>query len=250
MTARIRLLPLLLVILLIAACTAASSSPSAETSVEPSPSEAAVETEPQPGASSAPPCDPGFVCSGELAPGDYTSTSIGPTITFALAGDGWSGQEFLPGDGFALFNDAVGGTHGISVVAYSGEVFSEVCSPDATEMIGATADDFMRFLATVEGVQRGAPLNLQIGGQPTTGMDLTTESPCNDTNFGDRMWLWVFPTSGDFHFNDAEQVRVYAVDAPGGTVVIVIESFVDADHDLLVQMAEEVIATMTITPAS
>lgn len=246
MTARMRLLPLLLVILLIAACTAGSSSPSAETSLEPSPSEAAVESEPQPGESTAPPCDPGVVCSGPLLPGEYTSTSTGATVTFTLAGEGWSGLEDLPGDGFGLFNDAVGSTrtHVISVVAYLGEVFSEVCSPDATETIGSTGDDLLAFLATVEGVQRGAALNQQIGGLPTTGMDLTTVSPCNDTNFGDRMWLWVLPTSGDYHFNDAERVRVYAVDAGSATVVIVIEGFPDADYEVLLEKAEEVIATM------
>lgn len=251
MTARTRVLPLLLLTLLIAACTPASSS-SAEVSAEPSPSEAAVESEPQPGESTAPPCDPGVVCSGALLPGEYTSTSTGATVTFTLAGEGWSGLEDLPGDGFGLFNEAAGTsrTHVISVVAYLGEVFSEVCSPDATETIGATGDDLIAFLATVEGVQRGAALNQQIGGQPTTGMDLTTVSPCNEPNFGDRMWLWVLPTSGDYHFNDAERARVYAVDAGSATVVIVIEAFPDADFEALLEKAEEVIATMTITPAS
>lgn len=251
MPARTRVLSLVLVGMLLGACTAAGS-PSPETSTaasaEPSPGEEPPFSEP--GEPSQAPCDTGFVCSGALEPGEYTSTSTGATVTFTLAGEGWQGVEDISGDGFAIFNDAVGGQHGISVVAYYGEVFSDVCSRDATEMIGTTADDFIAFLATVEGIHRGAPLNLQIGGQPTTGMDLTTESPCNDTNFGDRMWLWTLPTSGDFHFNDAEQVRVYAVDAGNAVVAIVIEAFPDADYDVLLQKAEEVIATMEITPAS
>lgn len=250
MAVRTRLLPLFLVAILAAACTAGSSS-SAETSLEPSASQepevSKPETASEPAEPTAKPCDPGFVCGSDLVPGEYTSTSTGATITFTLVGDGWTGLEDTPGDGFGLFHEAVGGPHGISVTTFSGEVFSDVCSPEATEMIGATADDFMRFLATVEGVQRGAPLNQQIGGQPTTGMDLTTESPCTDP---DRMWLWTLPVHGDFHFNDAERVRVYAIDAGSATVVIVIEAFPDADYEVLLEKAEEVIATMTITSES
>jgi hypothetical protein len=175
------------------------------------------------------------------------------TITFTLVGEGWSGLEDSPGDGFALFNEAVGGPHGISVVSYSGEVFSELCSPEPTEMIGPKAADLIAFLAAVEGVDAGDPVDTTAGGLPAIRLDLTTVSPCNDPDIGDRMWLWTLPTSGDFHFNDAEQVRVYAIDAGNVVVAIVIEGFPevagpDADYDVLLQKAEEVIATMVIAP--
>jgi hypothetical protein len=239
MAARTRLPPVLLIAVLIGACTAASSS-SLETSLGPSTSEAPAASalgEPTPK-----PCIPGFVCGAELVPGDYTSTSSGPTITFTLAGEGWSGSEDIQGEGFALFNDAVGGGHGISVVAYDGEVFTDVCSGGAKETIGAAPGDLITFLAGVEGVQAEEPVETTVGGRPAIQLDLTTVSPCPD----DRMWLWTFPNDRDFHVNDAERVRVFALDAGGWTVIIVIEAFPDADYDVLLQKADEVIATMTI----
>ncbi|MEX1072159.1 MAG: hypothetical protein WED86_00535 [Chloroflexota bacterium] len=252
MAARTRLLSLFLVTMLAASCTAGSS---LEPSIGEEPEPSTPETASEPGEPTPRPCDPGFVCSGELVPGEYTSTGTGVRITFTLAGEGWSGGEDTPGDGFALFNDAaVGGRHGISVVAYYGEVFSEVCSKEPTEMIGTEAADLIAFLAAVEGVDAGDPVDTRAGGLPAIRLDLTTVSPCNDPDVGDRMWLWTIP-SGDFHFNDGEQVRVYAIDAGNVVVAIVIEAFPDvagpdADYDVLLQKAEEVIATMVIAPPS
>lgn len=241
MTARTRFLPVLLLALLVGACTA-TTSPSPEASVEPSASD-------EPAASKTPmPCVPGFVCSGELVPGEYTSTSTGVTITFTLSGEGWSGAEdTTPGDGFALFTTAVTAAHGISVFTYSGEVFSDVCSPENVETIGSTAADFVAFLAAVEGVQAEEPVETTAGGLPAIRLDLTTDSPCTNP---DRMWLWELPVHGDFHLNDGEQVRIYAIDAGNVTLAIVIEAFRDSDYDLLLQKADEVIATMVISPGS
>jgi hypothetical protein len=196
------------------------------------------------------PCVPGFICGAALVPGEYTSTSTGAIVTFTLAGEGWSGLEDTPGDirgdGFALFNDAVGGQHGISVYAYAGEVFTRVCSPDSR---GTAAMDFITFLAAVDGVEAEEPVPMQVGGRPAIRLDLTTDSPCNDPEIGDRMWLWPLPVHVDFHFDDGERVRVYAVDAACVTVAIVIEAFPEAKFDVLLEKAEEVIATMTIAPA-
>jgi hypothetical protein len=241
MAARTRCLISVLIAFLIAGCGAASSS-SPRTSLEPSIREPASEpVEPSSGI-----CVLGSVCSGELPPGEYTSSSAGPIITFTLAGEGWSGAGDIQGEGFALFNDAVGGQHGISVVAYDGEVFTDVCSGGPTESIGATPSDLITFLAAVEGVHAEEPLETQVAGRAAVQLDLTTDSPCPD----DRMWLWKpLPEGSDFHFNDAERVRVYAVDGGGFTVIIVIEAFPDADYEVLLQKADEVIGTMTIGPS-
>jgi len=198
------------------------------------------------------PCVPGFVCGGALVPGDYASTSTGANITFTLTGEGWSGLEDtpgdIPGDGFALFNDAVGGRHGIGIYAYAGEVFTQVCSDETT---GTAATNFVTFLAAVEGVSAEEPVPTQVGGRPAIRLDLTTDSPCFDPTLGDptRMWLWPLPVHRDFHLNDGEHVRVYAVDAACVTVAIVIEAFPEAKFEILLEKAEEVIATMTIAPA-
>jgi hypothetical protein len=198
------------------------------------------------------PCIPGFVCEAALVPGVYTSTSTGANITFTL-GEGWSGTHEdtpgdVPGDGFGLVNDAVVGTHAITVIRYSGEVYTQVCSADN---VGQAAPDFIPFLMSVEGVDAEEPVQVQVGGRPATRLDLTTDSPCNDPTLSDpsRMWLWPLPYHGDFHFDDGEHVRVYAVDAACVTVAIVMEAFVPSSYLVLLEKAEEVIATMTIAPA-
>jgi len=198
------------------------------------------------------PCVPGFVCGAALAPGVYTSTSTGANITFTLTGEGWSGVEDtpgdVPGDGFGLSSDAVVGIHGISVFRYFGEVYTQVCSP---ENVGTAAPDFITFLMNTDGVQAEEPVTTQVGGRPAIRLDLTTDSPCNnsDPRIGDRMWLWPLPVHGDFHFNGGEHVRVYSVDAACVTVAIVIEAFVPSSYSVLLDKAEEVLATMTIAPA-
>lgn len=250
LTARTRFLPLLSFALLLGACSATTSQ-SSDASEEPSASIEPAASKPQgsePEEATPRPCVPGFVCGGELVPGEYTSTSTGAAVTFTLSGEGWSGAEDTPEDGFALFNDAVGGPHGISVVAYYGEVFSDVCSPDATEMIGTTAADFIAFLAAVDGIEAEEPVETTTGGLPAIQLDLTTGTPCTD--FGGRLWLWTLPIHGDFHLDAEGRARVYAIDAGNVTLAIVIEAYGDADYDLLLQKAEEVIATMVISPGS
>jgi hypothetical protein len=236
MAARTRFLASLLIAFLISGCGAANSSRGA--SLVPSITEPASE----PGEPSSGRCEVGSICNGELAPGEYTSSSTGAIITFTLAGEGWSGSEDIQGEGFALFNDAVGGRHGISMVAYDGEVFTDVCSGGPKEFIDATPAGFIAFIAAVDGVQPAEPVDMPIGGRPATRLDLTTVSPCPDG----RMWLWSLPEQRDFHFDDAERVRIIAVEGGGATVIIVLEAFPDADYDVLLEKADEVFATMTI----
>lgn len=199
------------------------------------------------------PCNPGFVCQGPLAPGEYSSTSPGAIVTFTLAGEGWSGERDdtpgdVRGDGFALLNDAVGGDHVISVFAYAGVVYALACSPDTT---APAAMDFITFLEGRDGIQAEAPVDTVVGGRPAVRLDLVTDSLCNDADFGKRIWLFPLPFHVDFHFDDAALVRVYAVDVGCGTIAIAIEGYpgFGADYDVLIEKAEELIATMTIRPA-
>ncbi len=236
-----------LLVMTLTACSAAS--------VAPSPSVAAsVATTPVPTATpvSTPrptpiPCPP-HVCDGALPAGDYTSTSLGATITFTLGGDGWSGGRDIGGLGFALFSDKVNGFAAISVAPFSGEVFSQPCSDDQGEkqVVGGTPADLIAFLKATQGIQSGDEVDTTVGGQPAIQLDLTVTSPCPDSVNG--MLLWTMPRNGNFHLTDGEQVRVLAVDAAGKTIVIVAEAFPDADYDALLQKLDEVLGTMTITP--
>lgn len=228
-------------LLLLAACT-----PSASPTPSPSPSPSPEASEP-----ASPPlaaCDPGVVCDGPLAAGDYVSETTGARIEFTLDEHDWSGQADVQDVGFGLFLADVG-EHAISVAKFAGEIFTDACDPDAASTIGTTPADFMAFLAERTGVTASAPVEIEVGGRPALQVDLTTEidEACFATG-GGRIWLWVLPVFGDFHFNDAETARVIAIDGGSATVIIVIEAFPDADYDHLLDHATEVIETMLIEP--
>jgi len=229
-------------LLLLAACA-----PSA--SVTPSPSPLVTPEESIAGIPSPAACDPGVVCDGPLAAGDYVSDTTGAHIEFTLDEHDWSGLADIQDVGFALFLADVGGGHGVAVASYSGEIFTDACSSEATSTIGASPADFMAFLAARTGVTATAPVEVEVGGRPALQVDLTTEvdAACEATG-GGRIWLWVLPVVGDFHFNDAETARVIAVDGGSATVIIVIEAFPDADYDHLLDHATEVVESMVIRP--
>ena len=231
-------LALLGLTVLLAGCAPSASETPSPSRVPPaalSPSEAAA-------------CDPGMVCDGPLAPGDYVSETTGARITFTLDEHDWSGLADIQGVGFGLFLADVG-THAISVAKFAGEIFTDACSPDATSTMGTTPAEFMAFLASRHGVTASAPVEVQVGGRPALQVDLTTEvdAACMAAD-NERIWLWVLPVVGDFHFNDAETARVIAVDGGSATVIIVIEAFPDADYDHLLEHATEVIDSMVIEP--
>jgi hypothetical protein len=248
-TVRARLLPVFVAAALATGCAAgSSSSPSADVSTGPSPSEAAAPS--QGGEESAMPSEPACppaVCDGPIAAGDYTTTSTGLTISFTLAGDGWLGVGETRGDGFALFNENVTeGQYGIWVIPFHGEVFTDVCSPEATETIGTSAADFTAFLTGRDGITAGDPVNVTVGGVAAIQVDLTAASPCPEAG---RMWMWTLPVHGDFHFDDGDVLRVWTVEGGGATVAILVEASADT-YDAVLALATDLLATMTIAPAS
>lgn len=237
--------PLFLGAILLAACE-----PSA--SVSPSPSVAASEepSEAGPSASEAALCDPGVVCNGPLPAGDYVSDSTGALVEFTLDEHDWFGQEDTPGDGFSLFlADVEEGA--ISVVSFSGEIFTNSCDPEAgTLLLEDSPAAFMNMLTTRSGITATTPVGVEVGGQPALQTDLTTSiaADCAATANG-RLWLWTLPVHGDFHFNDGEQARVIAVNVEGTSVILVVEALPEIEeYDHLLEHFTEVIETMTISP--
>lgn len=230
--------------LLIAACSPTASESSPPSSGVPQASEARPS-----GSEGVAACDPGVVCGGPLVPGRYVSDTTGAHVVFTLNGDGWSGLADTDGDGFALFRDDVEGRNEISFASFSGGIFTDACSGDATSTIGATPDDFMTFLAARTGVTTAEPVEIQVGGRPAIQVDLTTQisTACEATGHG-WIWLWTLPVHGDFHFNADETVRVMAVDAGSAIVIIVVEAFLGADYQTLLERAQDVVDTMTIEP--
>jgi hypothetical protein len=243
---RPRLPVALLLVGLLAACTpSASGSPSVAPSEEPSQAEPSV----VPSESAAALCDPGVVCDGPLAAGDYVSETTGARVEFTLDEHDWSGLADTEGDGFGLFLADVG-PHAISVVAFSGEIFANACDPNAgTLQLEATPAAFMNMLTTRPGITATTPIEVEVGGLPALQTDLTTTvaADCEATG-GGRIWLWTLPVHGDFHFDAEETARVIAVYAEPVTVVLVNEAFPEVDYDHLLEHFTELVETMTITP--
>jgi hypothetical protein len=235
--------------LVVAACAAPATS---ETS---SPSEAAVASEvsePSPTASreheappSLPACDPESVCDGPIA-GEFTSTSTGAMITMTIPDDGWVGQRDIPGVGFGVFREDLGDYTGISITSFSGEVFAEACDPNAgTAQIDTAPEAFIAWLSEREGITAGEPIETTVGGQPAVSVDVTSELPeaCTEPPW---IFLWTLPEVGDFHLNDQETARIYAVEAADATVLIVVEAFPGADWEAFLPQAEAIIQAMEI----
>jgi hypothetical protein len=239
--ARARFLHLPLIAVLLAACTTASSPSPAGSSA---PSEALGSQAAEP---SSAPCDPGAICTGPIAAGDYTSTGTGATISFTLTGSDWSADADTPGVGFVLYYDDPAGPVGITVAPWAGVIFSDPCAMEPTETIGTAPADLMGVLTALPDVEAEAPTDVTVGGRPALQVNLTVGTPCADA--GGK--LWVFQTEGaTFNLREATQARFYVVDAGSVTVVIAIEALGDADYEALVLKAEEIIASMTIEPAA
>jgi hypothetical protein len=244
---RLRLLSIPLIALLLAGCASTStSSPTASQPIEASPPASVAGSQGAEPSSAS--CDPGTICTGALAAGDYTSTGTGASISFSLMDDGWSADADTPGVGFALYRQDPGGPAGITVAPWAGVIFSDPCSPDPKKTIGTKPADLMGVITSFDGVTADTPTDVTVGGLPALMVNLTVVGPCPDT--GGK--LWVFETSGGATFNlrDATQARIYAVDAGSFTIVIAIEALGDADYEALLQKAAEFLATVVISPGS
>lgn len=244
---RLAVPPLLLVALLVSACATDAGSDSASAS-EPSESASSLGSPEATAGSSGSGAPQPLPAGGEgpvpVPAGRYVSDATGATVTFELSDDAWRALEDLPGVGFALLRE-FGALTSLSVVAFDGEVFPDPCDPSTTTTIDETPDAFMAWLATVEGVDTGAPSETTIGGAPGLVMDLTTSLPTECTE-PPWIFLWVLPTVGDFHFTDGETVRIWAVDASGETVVLAAEADAEADTDAFLVEVDEILATMSI----
>jgi hypothetical protein len=181
--------------------------------------------------------------NGELEPGRYRSTGLGPTIEFELQDDGWSGDEDLPGIGFAMLR--ADPAAGVSVVPFTGEVFADACSGEETAEIEASAEGFIAWLADHPELESDKPVEVMLGGQPAHQIDVDAGAgePCNPWN-----WLWVLPEPvNDFHLVEGELARIVAADVGDTTIVVVMESFEPADHPRLLELVAPILESLTIT---
>jgi hypothetical protein len=164
-----------------------------------------------------------------------------PEGRFASQGD-------IPEAGFDLIR-ASGAPSAMTVLAFSGEYFADACDPEAgVATTEATADAFMAFLTDRDGIVVDEPPKpVTVAGYDGLVVDLHTElpEPCA-SNEPPWTWLWTMPVFGDFHFIDDERARVIALDVEGQVLVIVIESYPDANHDDFLEDALSIVESMEI----
>jgi hypothetical protein len=207
---------------------------------------------------SAAACDPGVVCRGPLAAGDYVSDGTGARLGFTLAGEGWSGLPETPGVGFGLLSAAFPDA-AISALAFVGRYFTDGCDPDVgTSTIGASPAEFMAMLTARPGVTASEPAEVLIGGRPALQVDLTTdvEGDCAATG-AEEVSVWPLPVGGPFDLYDQEQARIIAVDGGSATVILIAEARMEDiattgtaadEYDEFMALFTELLDTMTISP--
>lgn len=202
------------------------------------------------GSAAASRCDPGVVCNGPLAGGDYVSEGTGARIEFTLDDHGWIGIRETTGVGFGLIladvDDAA-----ISVLAFGGEYFTDACDPSGgTSMTGTSPAEFIEMLSARPGVTATEPVEVEVGGQPGLQVDLTTDVGLLCGSAGDRaISVWPLHPVGPFDLGDDEMARVIAVDGGSATVILVAEArSVVEDYDHFLEHFAEVVESMTISP--
>lgn len=237
-------------IVLLSACTTSDPGPSTSASeatgadppaesIEPAASEAAPS---EPAASG--PCMPPDLCGDELTPGEYTSTVGSVPLRFTVD-EGWRGTQY--GDlGFDVVRLGAGEPQLMSAVPYGGVVYSDVCSGAETEEVGATAADFIAFVAGRPGITaRAEPIEVTVGGWSGQQVDVDVADPGCVSEPPERLWLWDVQGVTDFHLNIGEAARLLAVDGDAGVIVFVIETFDPATFDALLELTQPILDSMT-----
>lgn len=230
---------------LLAACGSGDPSASA---TEPPASSAAPSVQPaasEPVASGGA-CTPPDLCGEALTPGQYSATTGTVTMTFTV-GDGWRGNEYEE-LGFDLIRAGDGVPQIMSAAPYGGVVYGDVCSGAETQEIGATAADFVAFLAERPGVApRGPATEVTIGGRTGMQIDVDAADPGCVSDPPERLWLWDLAGQTDFHLNIGEAARIIALDGDAGVIVFVVETFDPPTFDALLEMTQPVLDSMTFS---
>lgn len=230
------------VMALLSACSSSDPGTSASPSVASSTSgSSSVSVDPS---ASTGGCTPPVLCGEELAPGEYSATVTNTETTFTV-GDGWVGTAYQE-VGFDMFR--VGDPpEGLSAVPYAGVVYADVCSGEETQEIGATAADFVAFLADRPGIEaRGEATEASIGGRSGLQIDVDAVDPGCESEPPERLWLWDINFT-DFHLNVGEAARFVVLDDESGVIVLVIETFDPATFDSLLELTQPVLDSMTFS---
>lgn len=178
-----------------------------------------------------------------MTPGTVESTLAGRTLHFEV-GDGWSADRLPVGAGFQLLRNGAD-LDGFSASEFDGTIFPDPCSGSDTDLIGATPQDFIDFLAARDGITVVAPPAAVVMGSETAqqvDIAVVPAAGCPESpNF-----LLRTPQGGDFHLQVGEQARVVVIGAGEHSIVVVFESSSQAGFDALMQLAMPILASMTV----
>lgn len=191
---------------------------------------------------SPPECAPPRVCNGPLVPGEYESTSIGPTIRFTV-GEDWLAGADLPGEGFFLQDRSQRAPAAMTVMPFPGEVFADPCEVGTTQPAAPGSEAAVGWLTDQPFLDVRAQSEVTVGDRPAllVEAEVAVAGICEDP----VVYLWPLPESTEFHLNDAEQVRFLLVDVGDQTLAIVLEAFPDADVEGFFSRAQEVLDTVS-----
>lgn len=239
---------------LLAACSGPSAATSQPTprsthTAAPSPEPEATDSEPSgPPASeeALQPCSSGEICTGILAPGEYTTDAVGETTLTLAVTEEWE-AEALPEAGAIALYPPDGSRSDIAAFRFTGEVFSDPCDIEAEpETVDQTPEAMIEWLSAHPELEVGEPEAVTLGEGTGLRVEITAakeaDCPPNQPVPPDWILLWVLPAVGDFHFNDGQEAFAYALTV-GEELVIVVAESVDTP-DTFLPMAQAVVDSM------
>lgn len=184
---------------------------------------------------------------GPVDPGTYEDWSLGMTLTFTL-GDGWAVTPVDAGYGLALLRRDQPEIAIVTFSTFEGQVYRDPClaAGDDVLEIDPTAAGLAAELMANPSLITSTPEEVTVAGLPALRVEVGTQQPmlCEPPTTS----LWAIPPSGAFFLEDGEQASFTMVDVEGTVLVIAVEAWPGADYEALSAAADELVATLTITP--
>jgi hypothetical protein len=140
-------------------------------------------------------------------------------------------------------SDSVKGA--MSIVPFVGKFLGTSCSATKSTTVPQSATSLMKALRASSDLTVGKVAKTTLAGHDAVQVDLTANAhPTCPTD--PQIYLWVLPTSGEFHLDENESARVIASDIGNRTFVVVIESVPGMDQAGLITETGTILDTLTI----
>lgn len=176
---------------------------------------------------------------GPITPGDYTTILTGTTMTFSVEAP-WIADS-RP-DVWSLADSVKGA---MSVEPFVGKVFNDPCDASKSVTVPRSAASFIKQIQANAQLKVGKAATTKLAGHDAIQVDLTADVPPACPTKPD-IYLWVLPTSGEFHLDENENARVIASDIDGKTFVVVLESLQGGDQAGLITATKPILDSLTV----